>query len=103
MSQGPKLFTCPNCRHIYLGHDPVHDCPRCGYDYRSKNGFRWDILAYLAVIIALLSFFMTSLYYRDTMRMPQQNPKMNTSGNEQEKLPGSRETPFRSPYLEPRP
>jgi hypothetical protein len=98
MPKGPKLFTCPKCRHTYLGHDPVPDCPRCGYDYRGKQGFRWDVLAYLAVILALLSFFLMSSYYRDTVRMPLQTPK--TTGSDHEKLPGARETPFQSPYRE---
>ncbi len=26
MGQGPKLFSCPKCRHRYLGHDPLPDC-----------------------------------------------------------------------------
>lgn len=98
MPKGPKLYTCPKCRHTYLGHDPVPDCPRCGFDYRSKEGFRWDLLAYFAVILALLSFFVMSFYYRDVLRMPQQNS--NTSGNEHEKLPGARDTPFQNPYQE---
>lgn len=100
MSKGPKLFTCPKCRHTYLGHDPVHECPRCGYDDRGKERFRWDVVAYLAVILALLSVFAMSFYYRDMTRMPQQNPNPNTSRNEHEKLPGARETPFQSPYQE---
>ena len=100
MSKGPKLFTCPKCRHTYLGHDPVHDCPRCGYDYRGKEAFRWDVVAYLAVILALLSVFVMSFYYRDRASMPPQHPTPHTSRNEHEKLPGARETPFQSPYQE---
>lgn len=76
------------------------ECPRCGFDHRSKEGFRWDLLAYLAVILALLSFFVMSFYYRDIVRMPQQNPRSSTSGNDHEKLPGARDIPFRSPYQE---
>lgn len=97
MSKGPKLFTCPKCRHTYLGHDPVPDCPRCGFDYQSK-GLRWDVLAYLVIILAMLSFVVMSWYYRDTMKRPLQTPE--TTGNEQEKLPGARGTPFQSPYRE---
>lgn len=99
MSKRAKLFTCPKCRHTYLGHDPVHDCPRCGYDYRGKETFRWDVVAYLAVIVALLTVFAMSFYYRNMNRMPQ-HPDQNTGRNEHEKLPGARETPFQSPYQE---
>jgi hypothetical protein len=99
VSKGPKLYNCPKCRHTYLGYDPVPDCPRCGFDHRSKEGFRWDLLAYLAVILTLLSFFVMSFYYRDMVKMPQQNPNPNTS-NEHEKLPGARDTPFQTPYQE---
>ena len=73
MRKGPKLFTCPKCRHTYLGHDPVPDCPRCGHDYRGKEGFRWDMLAYVAAILALLSLFLMTTYYRDPVRMPPQS------------------------------
>jgi hypothetical protein len=100
MAKGPKLFTCPKCRHTYLGHDPAHDCPRCGYDYRGKEGFRWDVVAYVAVILAFLSIFAMSVYYRDMARMPQPTPNQHTSGNEHEKLPGVRDMPFQSPYRE---
>lgn len=98
MPKGPKLYTCPKCRHTYLGHDPVPDCPRCGYDYRSNERFRWDMLAYVAAILALLSFFLMTTYYRDSMRMPTQAPRTNE--NEPEKLPGARPAPFHNPYGE---
>ena len=98
MRKGPKLFTCPKCRHTYLGHDPVPDCPRCGHDYRGKEGFRWDMLAYVAAILALLSLFLMTTYYRDSVRMP---PQSSTTGeNEPEKLPGARSVPFHNPYQE---
>jgi len=51
MPQSPKLFTCPKCRHTYLGTEPLPDCPRCGYDYREKEGFRWDVVVYLLTIM----------------------------------------------------
>ncbi|WP_447976607.1 hypothetical protein [Candidatus Nitrospira bockiana] len=95
MGKGPKLFTCPQCRHTYLGHDPVPDCPRCGHDYRAKATFRWDILAYLVVIMALLSFFLMSSFYRDMVHMP---PLSDQGRADYEKLPGARDLPFRSPY-----
>ncbi len=95
MAGRPKLFTCPSCRHTYLGHDPVEDCPRCGYDYRPKTGFRWDIVGYLVVILALLSFALMSSYYRESVPI---TPTVQS--DETEKLPGSRQMPFRSPYEE---
>lgn len=102
MAKGPKLFTCPKCRHTYLGHDPLPDCPRCGYDYREKEGFRWDILVYLLVILGLISFFLVSSYYRDGVASSRQRPAAALS-DDQEKLPGSgtsRGVPFDSPYRE---
>ena len=74
------------------------ECPRCGHDDRSQQGFRWDVLAYLAIILALLSLFWMSSYDRDTARTPQQLP--DATGNDREKLPGARQVPFQSPYQE---
>jgi hypothetical protein len=98
MRKGPKLYTCPKCRHTYLGHEPVPECPRCGHDYRGKEGFRWDMVAYVAAILALLSLFLMTTYYRDVVRMPMPSPK--TGENEPEKLPGARPVPFHNPYQE---
>lgn len=102
MPQGPRLFTCPKCQHTYLGHEPLPDCPQCGYDYREKEGFRWDVLVFLLAILGLLSFYLVSSYYRDTIRpLP---PKSAVPVNpDDEKLPGSepgRRAPFQSPYHE---
>lgn len=58
MPTGPKLFTCPKCLHTYLGHDPLPDCPRCGFDYREREGFRGDTVVYLLTILGLVSFFL---------------------------------------------
>jgi hypothetical protein len=101
MPSGPKLFTCPKCRHTYLGHDPLPDCPRCGYDYREKEGFRWDVLVYLLAILGLISFFLVSSYYRDNIRVSPQRSAVPDS-EDQEKLPGSgaQRAPFESPYYE---
>ena len=68
MSKPLKLFTCPRCRQTYLGHDPLPDCPQCGYDYRVKEGFRWDVLVYLFTILGILSFFLMASYYRTTFQ-----------------------------------
>ena len=104
MVSSPKLFTCPKCRHSYLGHEPLPDCPRCGYDYREKEGFRWDVLVYLLAIMGLVSFLLVASYYRSNVGIM---PRMSASPQNQdgEKLPGSgtrsSKAPFESPYHEP--
>ncbi len=101
---GPKLFTCPKCRHTYLGHEPLPDCPHCGYDYKEKEGIRWDVVFYLLVIIALMSFALTSSYYRNiSAERTGATQGSARSGDDVEKLPGSANprTPFQSPYHEP--
>ena len=41
----PRLLTCPRCKESYLGgpHEQLPDCPHCGYDYRNREGFRFDL------------------------------------------------------------
>lgn len=96
--KGPKLFTCPRCRKAYLGHDPLPDCPSCGYDYRVKGGFRWDVLVYLLSVLGLISYLLVSSSYRTLITAPaSSNPPTATteppvSGDE--KLPGSRHAPL---------
>jgi hypothetical protein len=65
--EGPKLFTCPQCRKVYLGRDPLPDCPACGFDYQARNGFRWDVLVYLLSILGLMSYLLTSSSYRSML------------------------------------
>ncbi len=69
MAAGPKLFTCPKCRRTYLGHDPLPDCPACGYDYREREGFRWDVLAFLLAILGLMSYMLVAAHYRSGMAL----------------------------------
>lgn len=105
MPKGPKLFTCPKCRHTYLGHDPLPDCPHCGYDYRVKEGFRWDVVVYLLTIIGLVSFLLVASYYRGYTGIGSGVPRTSVGTEEPtEKLPGSEQSrarPFQSPYHEP--
>lgn len=101
-AKGPKLFTCPRCRKAYLGHDPLPDCPSCGYDYRMKGGFRWDVLVYLLSVLGLISYLLVSSSYRTLITAPLSGdrpsattapaPAAPVSGDE--KLPGSRHAPF---------
>lgn len=101
VGKGPKLFTCPRCRKAYLGHDPLPDCPSCGYDYRVKGGFRWDVLVYLLSVLGLISYLLVSSSYRSLITAPLSNspPSRTTAPAEApatggEKLPGSRHSPF---------
>jgi hypothetical protein len=87
VSEGPKLFTCPRCYHKYLGHDPLPNCPRCGYNYRINEGMRWDLLVYLLAILALVSYFLVSSTYR--MGVVGTNQFGWTTGEAGEKLPGA--------------
>jgi hypothetical protein len=100
--QAPKLFTCPKCRHTYLGHDPLPDCPRCGYDYREKEGFRWDLVVYLLAIIGFISFLLVASFYRGNMGATSMVPQVNTvPGPDDEKLPGAASRAFKTPYQAP--
>lgn len=86
MPNAPKLFTCSRCRHQYLGHDPLPDCPRCGYDYRVEEGVRWDLLVYLLAILGLVSYFLVSASYRTGVSgRDGAAPRASENG---EKLPG---------------
>ncbi len=90
MPRGPKLFTCPQCRSQYLGHDPLPDCPRCGYDYRVKEGVRWDLLVYLLAIMGLVSYLLVSSHYRTGIGGSGGPARSERSGSEaSEKLPGA--------------
>ncbi|MGQ0812025.1 MAG: hypothetical protein ACT4OO_12480 [Nitrospiraceae bacterium] len=108
MATSPKLFTCPKCRHTYLGHEPLPDCPRCGFDYREKEGFRWDILVYLLAILGLISFLLVSSYYRGFLggSAPTSRSSTTLQGDMPEKMPGGERNAsktFRTPYHEPGP
>lgn len=96
---GPKLFTCPKCRKTYLGHDPLPDCPACGFDYREREGVRWDVLVYLLSILGLISFLLVSSSYRSFVggTLSSEMPRADRDGSE--KLPGREgSATFHSPY-----
>ena len=96
---GPKLFTCPKCRKTYLGHDPLPDCPACGFDYREREGVRWDVLVYFLSILGLISFLLVSSSYRSFVSgtVSSEIPRVDREGAE--KLPGSeRSETFHAPY-----
>jgi len=100
--RAPKLFTCPKCRATYLGHEPLPDCPRCGFDYRGQERFRWDLLVYLLSILGLISFLLVSSSYRSILGDPSAERARLSGGEGAEKLPGAdRPATFRTPYHEP--
>jgi hypothetical protein len=100
--QGLKLFTCPKCRHTYLGHDPLPDCPRCGYDYRENEGFRWDVVVYLLAIIGFISFLLVASYYRGNIAASTSAPRVSDAPvPDDEKLPGAASRSFKTPYQAP--
>jgi hypothetical protein len=102
--RAPKLFTCPKCRATYLGHEPIPDCPRCGFDYREEERFRWDLLVYLLSILGLVSFLLVSSSYRSILGEPSVDRVRLPGGDRAEKLPGAdRPATFRTPYHEPAP
>lgn len=105
MPPAPKLFVCPKCRQSYLGHDPLPDCPRCGYDYRGQEGFRWDVLVYLLAILGLISYLMVASSYRGFLSGDQMEAQgvTGTDDGQGEKLPGRQsenKKVFRTPYHE---
>ena len=99
-----KLFTCPKCRATYLGHETLPDCPRCGFDYRVRERFRWDLLVYLLSILGLVSFLLVSSSYRSLLGEPSVDRVRLPVGDGAEKLPGAgRPATFHTPYHEPAP
>jgi hypothetical protein len=96
-AKGPKLFTCPQCRKAYLGYEVLPDCPACGFDYRVRGGFRWDVLVYLLSILGLMSYFLVSSSYRSAPIGPLSTEEVPSIVQGDEKLPGSRRLPIEYP------
>jgi uncharacterized protein (DUF983 family) len=70
---GPQIFTCPRCRETYwgTGTERLPDCPHCGYDYRKREGFRFDLVFLMVMIIAMFGFLLlTASYKSGTGRSP---------------------------------
>ena len=84
----PQVFTCPRCKESYWGGagEQLPDCPRCGYDYRTREGFRIDLLFLMILIIAMVGFLLLTSTYKSGSAgsaMPQA-----VQGDLPEKLPG---------------
>ena len=80
-----RVFTCPRCKHQYWGgpEQQLPDCPHCGYDHRTREGFRFDLLFLMVLIMAMIGFLLLTSSYKGGSggtRVYQENPP--------EKLPG---------------
>ncbi len=82
-----RVFTCPRCKHQYWGgpEEQLPDCPHCGYDHRTREGFRFDLLFLMILIMAMIGFLLLTSSYKGGSgsggtRVYQENPP--------EKLPG---------------
>jgi len=89
MSTAPRarFLTCPICKDSYWGgpKDPLPDCPHCGYDYRNREGFRFDLLFLMVLIIGMIGFLLLSSSYKGgTMT----SAPAAMEGTMPEKLPG---------------
>ena len=85
---GSRIFTCPQCKDTYWGgpNERLPDCPHCGYDYRKRQGFRFDLLFLMVLIIAMIGFLLLTSNYKSGSAgsaMPQA-----IHGEAPEKLPG---------------
>ena len=61
-----QLFTCPRCKTPYLGapNETLTDCPHCCYDHRPPQGFRFDLLFLMVLIIAMFGFLLLTSSYK---------------------------------------
>jgi hypothetical protein len=60
------VFCCPRCKASYWGGpgEQLPDCPHCGYDHRRREGFRFDLLFLMVLIIAMIGFLMLTSTYK---------------------------------------
>lgn len=82
------MFTCPQCRETYLGgpSERLPDCPHCGYDYRTRRGFRFDLLGMMVLIIAMIGFLLLTSNYKSGTAGSSRSQAVQ--GDMPEKLPG---------------
>jgi len=84
----PRVFTCPRCKGAYLGgpYEQLPDCPHCGYDYRNREGFRFDLLFLMILIVAMVGFLLLTSNYRSEVAGSSQSQTVQE--DRPEKLPG---------------
>jgi hypothetical protein len=61
-----RVFHCPRCKASYWGGrgEQLPDCPHCGYDHRRREGFRFDLLFLMVLIIAMIGFMLLTSTYK---------------------------------------
>ena len=61
-----RVFTCPRCKCQYWGgpEEQLPDCPHCGYDHRTREGFRFDLLFLMVLIMAMIGFLLLTSSYK---------------------------------------
>jgi len=61
-----RIFTCPRCKHQYWGApgEQLPDCPQCGFDYRGREEFRFDLVFLMVLIVAMIGFMLLTSSYR---------------------------------------
>jgi len=62
----PRVFTCPRCKASYLGgpHEQLPDCPTAGTTIGAGEGFRFDLLLLMILIVAMVGFLLLTSNYR---------------------------------------
>ena len=87
-SASPRVFTCPRCRETYWGGagEQLPDCPHCGHDYRTREGFRIDLLFVMVLIVAMVGFLLLTSTYRSGV--VGSSATQAVQGDIPEKLPG---------------
>jgi uncharacterized protein (DUF983 family) len=87
-SASPHVFTCPRCRENYWGGagEQLPDCPHCGHDYRTREGFRIDLLFLMILIVAMVGFLLLTSTYKSGVVGSSTTPAVH--GDIPEKLPG---------------
>ena len=80
------VFSCPRCKSSYWGGggELLPDCPHCGYDHRRREGFRFDLLFLMVLIIAMIGFLLLTSTYQGSGPRSTQAIQEGTG----EKLPG---------------
>lgn len=83
-----RVLTCPRCKEVYWAGagEQLPDCPHCRYDYRRPQGFRFDLLFLMVLIIAMLGFLLLTANYKSDIGGSM--PPRATQGTLPEKLPG---------------